>query len=316
MAMRAGRSDMGVVGVAVWAWACVAQEAAATTRIRLGDGNLSIEAPAAARRRMIGAALALKMPEAGGRYARIRVALDDPKVSAADAQLHLRKLAAEQMVQAYKFGDAVFTLRSAASGEPSEPGTMHSLAMCNGAGVVTLTVCTPPDFPEADVRKLTTETIPRLLATVRFEKPWAGKPANAAAGADAGVDEADPAMQQAILEARATSAEFVDLLAKPGERKEFAVKAKFVEGADVEWLWIVNPKVTADGFDGTIGNDPVRLKKVKSGDRALVKRDAIGDWMCIGPDGLEGGYMVRLLMPTLSPEERAAMRKELKLVDE
>ena len=307
--------------IAAMLLAALAQEGAAaapaaTTRVRLGDGNLSVEIPADARRRMIGPALALKMPEAGGRYARLRVALDDRKVAPADAQLHLRKLAAEQKVQAYKFGDTIFTLKSDKSGEPAEPGNLHSFVACNGAGVLTLTVTTPADFPEAALKKLTGEVVPRLLATAKFEEPWAKeKPLTEREGQPTviGVDEAEPTMRQAIAESRLTVAEFVDLLASPGERKNFSIKAKFVEGAVVEWMWIVNPKATAEGFEGEIGNDPANLKKLKVGDRAAVKRDAIGDWMCIGPDGLEGGYTIRLLLPTLPAAEREAMRKELQL---
>ena len=282
---------------------------AGVVRVRIGDGRLSVELPADARRRMVGNALLVKLPAAAGRYARIKPGIDNPKVPAAEAQLHLRKLAAEQKVPAFKLGELVFTHTTAMSAEATEPGTMHSFAGCNGNGVVTLTVATPADFGADDEKKLCQEVVPQLLATARWETPWS---ADKHAG---GLDEADPAMKQAIVEARATVAEFDTALGKPGERRGFAVKAKFVEGAEAEWLWISNPRATSEGFEGEIGSDPERIKSLKAGDKAKVRRDAIGDWMFLGAEGLEGGYSVRVLLPTLPPKDREETRKTLKLDD-
>jgi uncharacterized protein YegJ (DUF2314 family) len=296
--------------------AALLQESAAptATRVRLGEGNISLELPAETRRRMAGLFLHVKIAEAGGRYARIKPELDDRKIAAADAQLHLRKLAAEQKLKAYKYGELIFTHAANKSGEPTEPGTIHTFAGCNGAGVLTCSIVAPPDMAEDAQKKLAEQTIPALLATARWEDPWS--PDRAADGQSAGgMDERAPAMRQAIGESRQTAAEFAELLATPGARKEFAVKAKFIEGDAVEWLWISNPKATAEGFEGEIAGTPTAVKKIKAGDRAKVARDAIGDWMCLGPDGLEGGYSVRVLLPTLPAAERDAMKKEFKLVD-
>ena len=298
--------------------AALSQDAAPTTptRVRLGEGNVSIELPTNARRRMVGLFLHVKLAEAGGRYARIKPELDDRSIPAEKAQLHLRTLAAEQKLKAFKFGDLIFTHATGTSKEPGEPGTMHTFAGCNGAGVLTCSVSVPPEMSAEDQAKLAGQVIPALLASAKFEEPWGSeKPGASDPAIVGGMDERSPAMRQAIVESRQTVDEFSDLLTAPGARKEFAVKAKFIEGDNVEWMWITNPKPTAAGFEGEIGNDPTALKKIKTGDKATVNRDAIGDWMCVGPDGLEGGYSVRMLLPTVAAKEREAMKKSFKLVD-
>lgn len=123
-----------------------------------------------------------------------------------------------------------------------------------------------------------------------------------------GFDEQE--MEQAIARAKSeVDAFIVQLQAKNGE--DFAVKAPIEENGVVEHFWISNVTYRDGQFEGTIGNDPGMVKKVKFGDKWTISKSEISDWTYTRDGLMYGNYTMRPLLKTLPPEEAEKMRKML-----
>jgi len=116
----------------------------------------------------------------------------------------------------------------------------------------------------------------------------------------------DPQMKEAIQKARTSTDAFIAALKTPRPNQtSFAIKVRFVDGNDAEFMWL--SPVTFDGkkFSGTLNNNPEKLKNVKMGHKASVEPAEIADWMYVQDGKLVGGYTVRVARDKMPPEERA-----------
>ncbi len=95
------------------------------------------------------------------------------------------------------------------------------------------------------------------------------------------------------------------LRAKKSGDSGFEVKKAFVDGDNVEHLWISD--VTYDGanFHGKINNRPIDVKNVRLGQQVTVAPKDVTDWMFVKDGKLIGGYTTRVFYARLSPAERA-----------
>ena len=118
------------------------------------------------------------------------------------------------------------------------------------------------------------------------------------------VSDTDPAMNQAMAKARATSDQFAEALRNPGKRSDFSLKAKFTEGSEAEHMWVNDIRVEGASFKGKLGNDPENLKKIRFGQSVTVSRDRVSDWMYVEDGKLVGGYTLRVLRDRMKPSER------------
>jgi uncharacterized protein YegJ (DUF2314 family) len=125
------------------------------------------------------------------------------------------------------------------------------------------------------------------------------------------VKDDDPAMNQAIAEARAHLLVFEEQLAlrKPGQ--VCSVKKPFARGESAEHMWLTDVKVIEDGFEGRLDSDPRDVRDAKIGERYRVTRAELSDWLVFEPGKLWGGYTLRVLLPTMDPKERAAFTAQL-----
>jgi uncharacterized protein YegJ (DUF2314 family) len=119
------------------------------------------------------------------------------------------------------------------------------------------------------------------------------------------------AMDAAITRAKNEISTFREALAdQAAEGSYFSIKKPFPYFKDgeehQEHIWIQEVQLTEDGFAGFIGNAPVDTKEVSLGDSVTVKNDDISDWMIIRDGLLHGGYTIRVLRDSMSPEERKA----------
>ncbi len=115
----------------------------------------------------------------------------------------------------------------------------------------------------------------------------------------------DPAMNAAIDRARATVDEFITALQSPGaSQSSFVVKKGFQEGEQVEHMWI--GEVTTDGntFTGYVQNEAQLIGNIRLGQRVVVAKSEISDWMYIDNGKLVGGFTVRALRDRLSQQAR------------
>lgn len=125
------------------------------------------------------------------------------------------------------------------------------------------------------------------------------------------VPEADPAMEQAVAEARRTVPQFLGNLRSPAPSQHmFAVKVAFVEGGAREHIWLDELRYDGKMIHGLVSNEPMNVKGVKLKDQASVAPSAISDWMFIDNGRLMGGYTIRLLLSRASPEEQGRLKAQ------
>jgi uncharacterized protein YegJ (DUF2314 family) len=109
------------------------------------------------------------------------------------------------------------------------------------------------------------------------------------------VPDDDPRMQAAVDEARRRWPEFVAAFEKRKEGEHFAVKSRFTEGEEVEWMWSSVTAIENDVILGVLDNDPVDIKKIKAGSRVRIPVADVGDWVCVRGDDMEGGFTIKVV---------------------
>ncbi len=110
------------------------------------------------------------------------------------------------------------------------------------------------------------------------------------------VDGEDPAMAAAVAEARKTVGEFIAALQNPPDgASSFAVKKKFVDGDEVEFMWLIEPTYANGEFTGTLDNDPQLVSNATIGTQYSVKETEIEDWLYFRDDEMKGAFSVKVL---------------------
>jgi len=115
----------------------------------------------------------------------------------------------------------------------------------------------------------------------------------------------DKAMNDAMDEARATLDTFVSRLESPPETQvHIGLKGRFVDGAEVEHIWLDDVEHTDGKFAGSIANEPLNVHHVKLAQRVTLEAEEVSDWMAIDAGLLVGGYTIRALRDRMSKSER------------
>jgi uncharacterized protein YegJ (DUF2314 family) len=124
------------------------------------------------------------------------------------------------------------------------------------------------------------------------------------------IDQDDPAMNDAIAQARTTLPAFVATLRdpRPGHR-DFSIKAFFPEIG--EHIWVAELTHAEGAFSGTLGNEPVGPTTLRLGDRVSISEALVTDWKYIQHDVLVGGYSIRVLRSRMDDESRKALDAQL-----
>jgi uncharacterized protein YegJ (DUF2314 family) len=120
----------------------------------------------------------------------------------------------------------------------------------------------------------------------------------------------DKQMDRAVENAQRNLGFFIAALrAKKSGDTVFEIKKGFIDGNNVEHLWI--RQVTYDGknFHGKIDNQPLQIKNAHVGERVTVAPEEVDDWMFLKDGKLIGAYTTRVLYARLSPEEKAEFDK-------
>ncbi|MBE7157113.1 MAG: DUF2314 domain-containing protein [Rhodospirillales bacterium] len=125
------------------------------------------------------------------------------------------------------------------------------------------------------------------------------------------VADNDKPMDRAVNSAQHSLGFFVAALrAKKPEDGGFEIKKAFVDGDNVEHLWIDDVTFDGTNFHGRINNKPVVLHNVRLDQRVTVPAAEVVDWMFVKDSKLMGGYTTRVLYARMSPEEKARFDKE------
>jgi uncharacterized protein YegJ (DUF2314 family) len=126
------------------------------------------------------------------------------------------------------------------------------------------------------------------------------------------IEDRNTRMRAAVRKARKTVGVFIAALKnpKPGQ-KNFEVKKVFIQGDEVEHLWLANVHLSGNRFHGYVDNKPRKIKNLKIGDRVSVNPDEISDWAFIENGRLVGGYTIRALYRTLPPDQQKELENEV-----
>jgi uncharacterized protein YegJ (DUF2314 family) len=113
------------------------------------------------------------------------------------------------------------------------------------------------------------------------------------------------AMQLAVREARKTVGKFIAALTHPAAGQEdFEVKKPFIQGNQVEHIWLSDVQLVGNLFQGRIDNQPRKISGLKMGEMVSVKPNEISDWLYIDNGKLVGGYTVRVHYNELSAQQK------------
>lgn len=125
------------------------------------------------------------------------------------------------------------------------------------------------------------------------------------------VPKNNPAMHLAVQEARKTIKTFIAALRNPGPgQQDFELKKRFVQGDQVEHIWLSDVKIVGNHFEGKIDNQPRKIQGLQLGQVVSVKRNEISDWLYIDSGTLVGGYTVREHYNQLTPQQKQEFDRE------
>jgi len=110
---------------------------------------------------------------------------------------------------------------------------------------------------------------------------------------------------------RKTVGTFITALQHPTvTQRDFELKKRFIQGAEVEHIWLSDVTFSGNRFHGRVDNHPVKITGVKMGGRVSVNPNEISDWAYVDNGNLVGGYTIRVLFKELSPERRKELENE------
>ena len=116
----------------------------------------------------------------------------------------------------------------------------------------------------------------------------------------------DAQMEAAIRKAKDTFQQFLDAFCEPTEKQEgFLVKAVFVEGEQVEHVWLADLDFTGKLPRGVVGHEP-QIPSLKFMHMVEFEPSQITDWMYIEDGYLVGGYTTRVIRDRMTREQRVA----------
>ena len=110
------------------------------------------------------------------------------------------------------------------------------------------------------------------------------------------LDQADTEIAAARAQARQTVGQFLQVLAAPtATQTNFAIKVRFEEGEQVEFMWLTELRLEQGMLLGRVNNQPTLLQNVRQGDTFSVSPMQIDDWMYVDNQQMIGGYSIAVL---------------------
>jgi uncharacterized protein YegJ (DUF2314 family) len=114
----------------------------------------------------------------------------------------------------------------------------------------------------------------------------------------------DPEMQAEIMAAKQSLSQFVKAFMRPSkEQRAFLIKAVFVEGEQVEHIWLADLCFAGGIPRGVVANEPA-LPSMRFKQSVEIEASQITDWMFVENGYLVGGYTTRLIRQRMTPEQR------------
>jgi uncharacterized protein YegJ (DUF2314 family) len=95
----------------------------------------------------------------------------------------------------------------------------------------------------------------------------------------------------------------------PGALSAFQIRA--TDGDQSEAVWLTRVSYSAGRFSGVVEVAPTVVKTVAQGQYLTVNQGQITDWYQLQGQQMIGNYTLRVMLPSLPPEQAAAMAKGL-----
>ena len=127
------------------------------------------------------------------------------------------------------------------------------------------------------------------------------------------VPNADPEMEAAKAQARATLGHFWDKFTNPGPGESgFAFKVALPYGSNsTEHIWTKDIERRDGKITAVINNVPRDVKTVRLGQRIEVADAQISDWFYLRDGKMVGNYTMRPLLKRMPPQDAARYRAML-----
>ena len=123
------------------------------------------------------------------------------------------------------------------------------------------------------------------------------------------VDSEDAEMNDAIAQARQTTDTFLQILTDPKPNQtDFSVKRPYptkTGGTRKEHIWISHLSYDGRFLHGTVGDEPVNISNLKSGEPVSFPLNELSDWMYLEDGKIVGGYTIRVLRKHMPSKEAA-----------
>ena len=125
------------------------------------------------------------------------------------------------------------------------------------------------------------------------------------------VENKHAAMRKAVDEAHKTVGEFIKALQhRSAGQTDFEVKKPFVDGNNVEHIWLSDVEFAGGRFKGKVDNAPTKIHGLKMGQVVSVNPDEISDWAYVDNGKLVGGYTIRVHYNELTPAQKKEFLRE------
>jgi uncharacterized protein YegJ (DUF2314 family) len=125
------------------------------------------------------------------------------------------------------------------------------------------------------------------------------------------VENQHAAMRKAVDQARKTVSQFIKAVQHPAAgQTDFEVKKPFVQGNEVEHIWLSDVEFVGGRFKGKVDNAPVKVHGLKMGQVVSVNPDEISDWAYVDNGKLIGGYTIRAHYNELTPAEQKEFQRQ------
>jgi uncharacterized protein YegJ (DUF2314 family) len=115
----------------------------------------------------------------------------------------------------------------------------------------------------------------------------------------------DDKMNKAIALAKQTLTTFdTAYISKLYDTSTFAIKLKFPTSNGHEHIWATSITIIDGQYFGIVDNLPDLTTKVKLGDKIILDRENISDWMYSDKGVLRGGYTIRVIRNQMTNDDR------------
>jgi len=151
-----------------------------------------------------------------------------------------------------------------------------------------------------------------IISTAKADNPVSNELQNKSGESEIfRVENEHAAMRTAVEQARKTIGQFIKALQHPAAgQSDFEVKKPFVEGNDVEHIWLSDIEFVGGRFKGTVDNAPMKIHGLKLGQVVSVNPDEISDWAYVDNGKLVGGYTIRAHYNELTPAQKKEFLRE------